>query len=65
MALTGLLLLELCLYASCFVCGIVTAASVTIVQVIKLRNQREKHRVTHSAFISVLFRVDSLVFSAC
>ncbi|XP_073331195.1 transmembrane protein 179B [Pagrus major] len=32
MALTGLLLLELCLYASCFVCGIVTAASVTIVQ---------------------------------
>lgn len=33
MALTGLLLLELGLYASCFVCGIVTAASVTIVQV--------------------------------
>ncbi|KAM9335897.1 transmembrane protein 179B [Symphorus nematophorus] len=32
MALTGLLLLELGLYASCFVCGIVTAASVTIVQ---------------------------------
>lgn len=32
MALTGLLLLELCLYASCFVCGIVTAASITIVQ---------------------------------
>ncbi|XP_022065875.1 transmembrane protein 179B [Acanthochromis polyacanthus] len=32
MALTGLLLLELGLYASCFVCGIVTAASITIVQ---------------------------------
>ncbi|KAM7377453.1 hypothetical protein PAMA_013980 [Pampus argenteus] len=32
MALTGLLLLELALYASCFVCGIITAASVTIVQ---------------------------------
>lgn len=32
MALTGLLLLELGLYASCFVCGIVAAASVTIVQ---------------------------------
>ncbi|XP_051284910.1 transmembrane protein 179B [Dicentrarchus labrax] len=32
MALTGLLLLELALYASCFVCGIVTAASITIVQ---------------------------------
>lgn len=32
MALTVLLLLELSLYASCFVCGIVTAASITIVQ---------------------------------
>ncbi|XP_077401225.1 transmembrane protein 179B isoform X2 [Vanacampus margaritifer] len=32
MELTGLLLLELVLYASCFVCGIVTAASLTIVQ---------------------------------
>lgn len=32
MALTGLLLLELALYASCFVCGIVAAASITIVQ---------------------------------
>ncbi|XP_040887824.1 transmembrane protein 179B [Toxotes jaculatrix] len=32
MALTGLLLLELGLYASCFVCGIVAAASITIVQ---------------------------------
>ncbi|XP_020499333.2 transmembrane protein 179B [Labrus bergylta] len=32
MASTGLLLLELGLYASCFVCGIVTAASITIVQ---------------------------------
>ncbi|XP_053198902.1 transmembrane protein 179B [Scomber japonicus] len=32
MALTGLLLVELGLYASCFVCGIVTAASLTIVQ---------------------------------
>lgn len=32
MATTGLLLLELGLYASCFVCGIVTAASITIVQ---------------------------------
>ncbi|XP_061769712.1 transmembrane protein 179B isoform X1 [Nerophis ophidion] len=32
MALTGLLLLELALCASCFVCGIITAASVTIVQ---------------------------------
>ncbi|XP_030018617.1 transmembrane protein 179B [Sphaeramia orbicularis] len=32
MAVTVLLLLELALYASCFVCGIVTAASVTIVQ---------------------------------
>lgn len=32
MAYTGLLLLELGLYASCFVCGIVTAASITIVQ---------------------------------
>ncbi|XP_074518110.1 transmembrane protein 179B [Halichoeres trimaculatus] len=32
MAFTGLLLLELGLYASCFVCGIVTAASITIVQ---------------------------------
>ncbi|XP_069573103.1 transmembrane protein 179B [Brachyistius frenatus] len=32
MALTGLLLLELGLYASCFVCGIVTAASITIGQ---------------------------------
>ncbi|XP_024143371.1 transmembrane protein 179B [Oryzias melastigma] len=32
MALTVLLLLELGLYASCFICGIVTAASITIVQ---------------------------------
>ncbi|XP_068611782.1 transmembrane protein 179B [Brachionichthys hirsutus] len=33
MALAGLLLLlELCLYAGCFVCGIVTAATTTIVQ---------------------------------
>ncbi|KAM6909062.1 transmembrane protein 179B [Xenentodon cancila] len=32
MALTVLPLLELALYASCFICGIVTAASVTIVQ---------------------------------
>ncbi|XP_061525098.1 transmembrane protein 179B isoform X1 [Phycodurus eques] len=32
MALTWLLVLELVLYASCFVCGIVTAASLTIVQ---------------------------------
>ncbi|XP_051918712.1 transmembrane protein 179B [Hippocampus zosterae] len=32
MALTGLLLLELVLYACCFVCGIVTAASLTVVQ---------------------------------
>ncbi|KAM4612097.1 transmembrane protein 179B isoform 1-T1 [Polymixia lowei] len=32
MALPWLLLLELALYASCFVCGIVTAASVTITQ---------------------------------
>lgn len=32
MAITGLLLLELALYASCFVCGIVAAASTTIVQ---------------------------------
>ncbi|XP_019950930.1 transmembrane protein 179B [Paralichthys olivaceus] len=32
MALTGLLLLELALYSSCFVCGIVAAASTTIVQ---------------------------------
>ncbi|XP_041842570.1 transmembrane protein 179B [Melanotaenia boesemani] len=32
MALEKLLLLELGLYTSCFVCGIVTAASVTIVQ---------------------------------
>ncbi|KAF3836949.1 hypothetical protein F7725_004413 [Dissostichus mawsoni] len=29
---TGLLLLELALYSSCFICGIVTAASITIVQ---------------------------------
>ncbi|XP_054609334.1 transmembrane protein 179B [Dunckerocampus dactyliophorus] len=32
MALTGLLLLELALYASCFVCGIITAVCLTIVQ---------------------------------
>ncbi|XP_032367497.1 transmembrane protein 179B [Etheostoma spectabile] len=32
MALAVLLLLELALYASCFVCGIVAAASITIVQ---------------------------------
>ncbi|KAM8898993.1 transmembrane protein 179B isoform 1-T4 [Spinachia spinachia] len=32
MASTALLLLELGLYASCFVCGIITAASITIVQ---------------------------------
>uniref|UniRef100_A0A3P9KTH7 Zgc:110591 n=1 Tax=Oryzias latipes TaxID=8090 RepID=A0A3P9KTH7_ORYLA len=32
MALSVLLLLELGLYASCFICGIVTAASITIVQ---------------------------------
>ncbi|XP_034413738.1 transmembrane protein 179B [Cyclopterus lumpus] len=32
MALPGLLLLELALYISCFVCGIVTAAAITIVQ---------------------------------
>ncbi|XP_071333866.1 transmembrane protein 179B [Trachinotus anak] len=32
MALTGLLLLELALYTSCFVCGIVAAASLTIAQ---------------------------------
>lgn len=38
MALTGLLLLELGLYASCFVCGIVAAASITIVQVTLLRH---------------------------
>lgn len=34
MAVTELLLLlELCLYAGCFCCGIVTAASIAIVQV--------------------------------
>lgn len=33
MALPLLLLLENALYTSCFICGIVTAASVTIVQV--------------------------------
>lgn len=33
MALTGLLVLELSLYCGCFCCGIVTAASITIVQV--------------------------------
>nr|XP_061811003.1 transmembrane protein 179B-like [Nerophis lumbriciformis] len=32
MALSGLLLLELLLYASCFICGIITAASLTIFQ---------------------------------
>ncbi|KAK1890089.1 Transmembrane protein 179B [Dissostichus eleginoides] len=32
MVLPGLLLLELALYSSCFICGIVTAASITIVQ---------------------------------
>lgn len=32
MAISGVLLLELALYAGCFCCGIVTAASVTIVQ---------------------------------
>ncbi|XP_061620718.1 transmembrane protein 179B [Phyllopteryx taeniolatus] len=32
MAFTWLLVLELVLYASCFVCGIVTAASLTVVQ---------------------------------
>ncbi|XP_070785675.1 transmembrane protein 179B [Enoplosus armatus] len=32
MALTGLLLVELGLYTSCFICGIITAASITIVQ---------------------------------
>ncbi|XP_034080535.1 transmembrane protein 179B [Gymnodraco acuticeps] len=32
MVLPGLLLLELAIYASCFICGIVTAASITIVQ---------------------------------
>ncbi|XP_068444142.1 transmembrane protein 179B [Clinocottus analis] len=32
MAFPGLLLLELALYVSCFVCGIVTAAAITIVQ---------------------------------
>lgn len=37
MALTGLLVLELSLYAGCFCCGIVTAASLTIVQVTLIR----------------------------
>ncbi|XP_077597757.1 transmembrane protein 179B isoform X1 [Stigmatopora nigra] len=32
MELTGLLMLELLLYASCFICGIITAASLTIFQ---------------------------------
>ncbi|KAJ0055998.1 hypothetical protein NL108_017365, partial [Boleophthalmus pectinirostris] len=32
MAVTGILILELILYVSCFVCGIVTAASITITQ---------------------------------
>lgn len=38
MALPWLLLLELALYISCFVCGIVTAAAITIVQVTSPRN---------------------------
>lgn len=38
MALTALLMLELSLYAGCFCCGIVTAASITIVQVTLNRN---------------------------
>lgn len=33
MALPRLVILELLLYASCFICGIVTAASLIIVQV--------------------------------
>uniref|UniRef100_A0AAQ4PSM8 Transmembrane protein 179Ba n=1 Tax=Gasterosteus aculeatus aculeatus TaxID=481459 RepID=A0AAQ4PSM8_GASAC len=39
MASTGLLLLELGLYASCFVCGIIAAASITIVQQPSQREQ--------------------------
>lgn len=41
MALTVLLLVELGLYASCFVCGIVTAASITIVQVTLLSKKKK------------------------
>jgi len=38
MALPWSLLLELLLYGSCFICGIITAASVTISQVYLLFN---------------------------
>lgn len=54
MALMGLLvMLELALYAGCFCCGIVTAVSVTIVQVSPLRNPRAGLKTS----ISSLFRV--------
>lgn len=57
MALAGLLLLEWGLYISCFVCGIVTAASVTIVQVTFLSFTNLLH-ILH--VVRVLFRVDLL-----
>lgn len=43
MALSVLLVLELSLYAGCFCCGIVTAASITIVQV-TLTHQKTKQK---------------------
>lgn len=57
MALAGLLVLEWGLYISCFVCGIVTAASVTIVQVTFLSFTNLLH-ILH--VVRVLFRVDLL-----
>lgn len=57
MALAGLLVLEWGLYISCFVCGIVTAASVTIVQVTFLSFTNPLH-ILH--VVRVLFRVDLL-----
>lgn len=65
MALTVLLLVELGLYASCFVCGIVTAASITIVQVTLLSKKKKKTCLIHASAIAILFRVDSLFISAC
>lgn len=57
MALAGLLVLEWGLYISCFICGIVTAASVTIVQVTFLSFTNLLH-ILH--VVRVLFRVDLL-----
>lgn len=53
MALTGLLVLELSLYAVCFCCGIVTAASITIVQVTLTHRKKKKKKTNENLCLNL------------